>query len=169
MPVRQPGVAGLKDSTTEPSERSDFDSVFAESHAHVVRTAFLIVGSRAVAEEISQEAFLKLYERFDDVRNPGGFLRTTAVRLCLSWRRRAVVEAARLAIVGEPGPTGAPEIDEVWDALAALKPERRAAIVLRFYEDLTHEEIAELMGCRVTTVRTRVHRGLADLRKEMES
>ena len=149
--MRQPGVAGLRDSTTAPKERTDFDAVFAASHAQVVRTAFL-----------------KLYECFDDVRNPGGFLRTTAVRLCLSWRRRAVIEASKLTTVGEPPPTGAPEIDEVWDALGALRPERRAVIVLRFYEDLTHEEIAELMGCRVATVRTRVHRGLADLRKEME-
>lgn len=133
-----------------------------------MRTAFLIVGSRAVAEEIAQEAFLRLYQHFDDVRNPGGFLQTTTVRLCLSWRRRAAGEASRLATLKEPGPTGAFEIDLAWDALAALKPERRAVLVLRYYEDLSHAEIAELMGCRVATVRTRVHRGLADLRKELE-
>lgn len=88
--------------------------MFEDSRARVVRTASLIVGSRAVAEEISQEAFLRLYRCFDDVRNAGGFLRTTAVRLSLSWRRRAAVESERLATVGEPGPTGAVEIDLVW-------------------------------------------------------
>jgi DNA-directed RNA polymerase specialized sigma24 family protein len=90
------------------------------------------------------------------------------VRLAISWRRRATTESARLAVVGEPGPIGTPELDETWAALAALAPERRAALVLRFYEDLDFAAIAALMGCRVGTARTRVHRGLADLRKELE-
>jgi DNA-directed RNA polymerase specialized sigma24 family protein len=74
----------------------------------------------------------------------------------------------RFAVIGDPGPTGTPELDETWDALVALAPERRAALVLRFYEDLDYATIGALMGCRTTTARTRVHRGLADLRKELE-
>jgi RNA polymerase sigma factor (sigma-70 family) len=78
------------------------------------------------------------------------------------------MEADRLARVGEPGPTGLGEIDTTWDALRSLRPERRAVLVLRYYEDLSHADIAELLGCPVATVRTRLHRGLADLRKELE-
>ena len=63
---------------------------------------------------------------------------------------------------------GEHHIDETWDAIQRLPPERRAVLVLRFYEDLAHEEIAQLLGCPVVTVRTRVHRALADLRKEVE-
>lgn len=161
-------MAGLTGSPLDHADRTRFDAVFAASRTQVVRTAFLIVGSHAVAEEISQEAFLRLYEHFEDVTNPGGFLRTTTVRLCLSWRRRAVLEASRTATAVEPGPTGAFEIDEMWDALDGLKPDSRAALVLRFYEDLSHAEIAEVMGCEVATARSRVHRALADLRKELE-
>jgi RNA polymerase sigma factor (sigma-70 family) len=161
-------VAGRTDSPPDRVDAPGFEAVFEEARARVVRTAFLIVGSRAIAEEIGQEAFLRLYQRFDEVRNPGGFLRTTVVRLCLSWRRRAGVEAARLMTLGEPNPTGEPHIDSVWEALGRLRPERRAALVLRYYEDLSHEEIAVFMDCRIATVRTRVHRGLADLRKELE-
>ena len=139
-------MAELTGLPPEHADRTRFDAVFAASRTQVVRTAFLIVGSHAVAEEISQEAFLRLYEHFDDVTNPGGFLRTTAVRLCLSWRRREVLEAARVATASEPGPTGAFEIDETWDALGALKPDLRAALVLRYYEDLSHAEIAEVDG-----------------------
>jgi RNA polymerase sigma factor (sigma-70 family) len=144
-----------------------FDDVYAESRTRVIRTAFLIVGSHAVAEEISQEAFVRLFQHFDDVVNPGGFLRTTVVRLCLSWRRHAVVEAAGLEALKPPSATGDAEIDLVWDVLSTLKPDRRAALVLRYYEDLSHAEIAELMGCRIGTARSRVHRGLADLRREI--
>ena len=148
-------MAGLTDSTADPVDVTAFDAVYRDSRARVVRTAFLVVGSRAVAEEIAQEAFLRLHEHFDEVENPGGFLHTTTVRLAISWRRRATVEADRLAVVGEPGPTGSPELDETWGALAALSPERRAAVVLRFYDDLDYAAIAAAMGCRTATARTR--------------
>jgi RNA polymerase sigma factor (sigma-70 family) len=144
-----------------------FEAVFEESRSRVVHTAFLIVGSLAVAEEIAQEAFLRLLAHFDEVENPGGFLRTTAVRLCLTQRSRAATERSLLARTAASTPTGEPEIDSTWDALATLRPERRAAIVLRFYEDLGYDAIAQAMGCRTATARTRVHRGLADLRKDL--
>jgi RNA polymerase sigma factor (sigma-70 family) len=56
----------------------------------------------------------------------------------------------------------------MWDVLLTLPPRQRAAIVLRFYEDLPDEEIAALLGCKVPTVRTAVFRGLEKLRKEIE-
>jgi DNA-directed RNA polymerase specialized sigma24 family protein len=149
-------------------ERSGFDEVYAAERTRVVRTAYLVVGSYAVAEELAQEAFVRLHEHFADVVNPGGFLRTAVVRLAISWRRRDTREQLHLATVDGPGPTGDVVIDETWEALDALSPERRVAIVLRFYEDMSHEEIAAAMGCRVATARTRVHRALADLRKELE-
>jgi RNA polymerase sigma factor (sigma-70 family) len=146
-----------------------FEAVFAASRTRVVHTAFLIVGSLAVAEEIAQEAFVRLLQNFDAVKNPGGFLRTTVVRLCLTWRTRAAKERSLLAGTDVATPTGEPEVDSTWDALAILRPERRAAIVLRFYDDLSYDEIATVMGGRTSTARTRVHRGLADLRKELEA
>jgi RNA polymerase sigma factor (sigma-70 family) len=148
---------------------ASFDVVFAESRDRVVHTAFLIVGSLAVAEEIAQEAFVRLLQNFDQVTNPGGFLRTTVVRLCLTWRTRAAHERSLLGAAEVTTLTEVPEIDSTWEALATLRPERRAAIVLRFYDDLTYDEIAKVMGGRIVTARTRVHRGLADLRKELEA
>jgi RNA polymerase sigma factor (sigma-70 family) len=148
-------------------EAADFATIFAETRSRVVHTAFLIVGSLPVAEEIAQEAFVRLLQHFDAVVNPGAFLRTAVVRLCLTWRSRAAQERSLLAAVDATPMTGEPEIDSTWDALTALRPERRAAIVLRFYEDLSFDEIAKVMGTRTTTARTRVHRGLADLRKEL--
>jgi RNA polymerase sigma factor (sigma-70 family) len=58
--------------------------------------------------------------------------------------------------------------DELWDVLQTLPARQRAAIVLRFYEDLPDPEIAALLGCKVPTVRTAIFRGLAKLRQEVE-
>lgn len=134
----------------------------------MVRLAYLIVRSRAAAEDLTQEAFVRLHLTFDEVENAGGFLRVALVRLCLTWKRRAGMESDHLRTIGEPGATGMPEIDETWELLARLKPDRRTALVLRYYADLSHEQISELTGWRIGTVRTRVHRGLEDLRKELE-
>jgi RNA polymerase sigma factor (sigma-70 family) len=61
--------------------------------------------------------------------------------------------------------TDAPELDELWQVLAGLPPRRRAALVLRYYEDLAIDEIARLLECQPGTVSSLLHRGLADLRK----
>jgi RNA polymerase sigma factor (sigma-70 family) len=55
----------------------------------------------------------------------------------------------------------------MWDAVERLPPTRRAVVVLRYWADLPHAEIADILGCPVATVRSRLHRALADLRKEV--
>jgi DNA-directed RNA polymerase specialized sigma24 family protein len=144
-----------------------FEDLFREVRPGMLRTAYLIVGSRAVAEEMVQEAFVRLYRHYEGVENPGGYLRTTLVRLCVQARDRALAEVAHAEAAFEPGPTGEPVIDTTWDCLLRLRPERRAVLVLRFYHDMTPAEIAEELGWREATVRTRLHRGLRDLRREI--
>ena len=146
-----------------------FDAVYREERLAVTRLAYLLVRSTAIAEELAQEAFLRLYERFDAVRNPAGFLRTAVVRLAATWLRRDGMEHHRLALAtaGDHRERAGPEVDEMWEALGRLRPERRIVLVLRFYEDLSHDRIAELLECSAATVRSRTRRALADLRKEM--
>jgi RNA polymerase sigma factor (sigma-70 family) len=146
---------------------ASFEALYAGLRPRMVRLAYLSVGSTAVAEEIVQEAFVGLHRHFDRVDNPSAYLRKTVVNLCITARRRREMEAERLAVLGEPGRTGEVEVDEMWDVLARLRPERRLVLVLRYYEDLSHRDIARLIGCPVATVRTRVRRGLSDLRKEL--
>jgi RNA polymerase sigma factor (sigma-70 family) len=153
---------------TAGDQVASFEEVYRASHARMAQLAYVLVGSRAVGDELVHDAFARLYERFDQVDNPGGFLRVTLVNLCSTARSRRQMEVERVARLPEPPEVGVPELDETWSALSRLRPERRTVLVLRFYEDLTHGEIAELLGCPEATVRTRLHRGLADLRKEIE-
>lgn len=148
-----------------------FDDVYREQRTKLVRTAYLIVRSQHVAEELVHEGFIRLHQNFDTIDSPGGFLHTAVVRLCLTWLKRRDMEHERLqrlpAVDAIDGP--APDDgDELWAALAAIEPERRAVLVLRFYEDLSYEQIAATLDCPVGTVRSRIHRGLADLRKEID-
>lgn len=149
-----------------------FDDVYREQRQKLVRTAFLIVRSRHVAEELVHDGFIQLHQRFDEVEAPGGFLHTVVVRLCLTWLKRRTMEldrAQRVAGAAAVAEAPAPEdADEMWAALAHVDPERRAVLVLRFYEDLPYDRIAEILECPIGTVRSRIHRGLADLRKELE-
>lgn len=146
---------------------SAFDDVYRAERPAVVRLAALLVGSQAVAEELAHDAFLRLFERFDEVENPPGFLRTVVVRLAVSMQRRRRTELRVVQRVGVDQPTTIPEIDETWEVLQRLDPDRRAVLVLRYYERLRHREIAELLGCPVATVRSRTRRALKDLKKEL--
>jgi len=158
-----------------------FEQIYRDERPKLVRVAYLIVRSQHVAEELVHDGFLRLHQNLDTVESPGGFLHTAVVRLCLTWLKRRDMERDRLRRLpsDEDGSTasgaragaGADSVedaDELWEALAHLDPDRRAVLVLRFYEDLPYEQIAEIVECPVGTVRSRIHRGLADLRKEIE-
>lgn len=139
--------------------------LYRERYEPMVRLAYLMTGDRAAAEELVQDAFVNVHRSWARATNPPAYLRTAVVNACRSWGRRRTLELHR-----KPAPPDHPTLvaDEMWDALQVLPMRQRAAIVLRFYEDLPDERIAELLGCRPATVRTAIHRGLARLRKEMD-
>jgi RNA polymerase sigma factor (sigma-70 family) len=155
------------DVLLEEPNLNSFEEVYLASRSSMLRVAYLVVGSHAVAEELVQEAFMRLHRNFETVENPGGYLRTIVVRLSVAARRRSAAEAERVQGAYEPPPTGEPAVDVMWDALACLRPERRAVVVLRYYDDLRPAEIAKLLDWREATVRSRLHRALADLRREL--
>jgi RNA polymerase sigma-70 factor (sigma-E family) len=136
------------------------------------RLAYLLTGDRALSEDLVHEAFVRLFGRFRDLRDPGAFrsyLRSTVVNLTRSHFRRRRVERAYLDRERhrvEPSVEAA-EPDETWEALQRLRPRQRAAIVLRYYEDLSEAQTADVLRCPVGTVKSLVSRGLEQLRAEM--
>ena len=146
-------------------EDGGFVALYRERYAPMVRLAYLLTGSEAIAEELVQDAFVSVHRAWDRADSPSAYLRAAVVNACRSWGRRRSLELLR-----KPAPPDPVLLvtDELWDVLQTLPPRQRAAIVLRFYEDLPDDEIALVLGCRVGTVRTAVFRGLEKLRKEVE-
>jgi DNA-directed RNA polymerase specialized sigma24 family protein len=124
----------------------------------------VLVGSRAHAEEIVQDAFVALQSARSTIDRPGAYLRTSVVNACRSMHRHeAVVARTTLPRVG---PTF-DQHDELSDALQALPWRQQAALVLRYHLDLPESEIAAALGCRPNTVRSIIKRGLDTLRAEI--
>jgi RNA polymerase sigma-70 factor (sigma-E family) len=142
---------------------------FRESRVEMVRLAHLVTGSNAVAEEVVQEAFLRVRAAWPRVDNPRAYLRTTVVNLARGHVRRRGMERRHAATlpVGPDTTTGDPAVDETWAAVCRLPSRQRAVLALRFYEDLSVPQIAEVLGCRLGTVKSSLHRGLARLRKDL--
>jgi RNA polymerase sigma-70 factor (ECF subfamily) len=159
---------------TSPS----WDTIVQEHSARVFRLAYRLTGNRHDAEDLTQEVFVRVFRSLDRYE-PGtfeGWLHriTTNVFLDQARRRRRIRFEAlpegyadRLA-----GRLAVPEVgldDQMFDpdieaALAQLRPDFRVAVVLCDVEGLTYEEIAGVLGCKIGTVRSRIHRGRSQLR-----
>jgi RNA polymerase sigma-70 factor (sigma-E family) len=150
--------------------------LYADHAPRAGRLAFLLVGDRDLAEDIVQEAFVRVAGRFWSLHNAEAFeayLRRTVVNLCRGHMRKLRVERGYL----ERQPSGddhydAPfqdllSRDEMFAILNRLPYKQRAAVVLRYYGDHTEHQTAEILGCPVGTVESLVSRGLSTLRTEM--
>jgi RNA polymerase sigma-70 factor (sigma-E family) len=145
--------------------------------AEAIRLAYMLTGDRQLAEDLVQDAFVKLAGRLVHLRDTGAFdayLRRTVVNLANSYFRRKRLERAylRRSAAEPPRSEDAPDTDlrdELWKGLQRLPARQRVAIVLRIYEDLSELSVAEILGCRPGTVRSLVSRGLAELRIQVRS
>lgn len=153
-----------------PAERGRLETLYAAHAPAAARLAYLLTGDRALAEDLVQEAFVRMFGRFRDLRNPeafGAYLRKTVVNLTRSHFRRRGVERAYLEKESrrpEPPVEQSGRRQEMWEALGSLTQRQRAAVVLRYYEDLTEAQTADVLGCAVGTVKSLVSRGLDELR-----
>ena len=120
-----------------------------------------------MARDLVHDVFVRVYGRFDGLDDPLPYLRRSVVNASRSWHRRRQLERSRTRAQHEHVPDVALEADELFDVLARLPSRQRAAIVLRFYEQMSDDEIAALLHCRPGTVASLVHRGCARLRSAM--
>jgi RNA polymerase sigma factor (sigma-70 family) len=141
----------------------DFDAFYRAHYEDLVRLGFLLTLSEDVARDLVHDVFVRVYRRFDGLDDPLPYLRRSVVNASRSWYRRARLEQIRARAAERP-PDVAFEADELFDVLARLPSRQRAAIVLRFYEQMSDSEIAVLLQCRPGTVASLVHRGCTRLR-----
>ena len=153
----------------EPS--ASFDAYVAARYAALVRTATLLTGDHHEAEDLVQGALVKavaVWRRIAD--DPDPYVRRILVNDNVSrWRRhRGRTVVAEDPWAGqEPGPSVTDDRETRLDlaaALAALAPRQRTVVVLRYFEDLTERETAQLMGIGVGTVKSQARDALARLR-----
>ena len=136
------------------------------------RLAYLLTGDKASAEDVAQDAFLRVAARLGALRDEaafGAYLHRAVVNGARNRARRVTLERRHL----RPPTTAAydlPDVgtrDALWAALLRLPYRQRAALVLRFYLDLSEADIAERLRCRPGTVKSAVARGLAALRSDL--
>jgi RNA polymerase sigma-70 factor (sigma-E family) len=158
------GVVGrMRLDSSPPDAFADF---YRTQHEPMLRLAYLLTQSRAIAEELVQDCFIRVQPRWPELDEPVAYLRRAVTNACYSYHRRRRRDEAVVPERSEWAP--AHEHDEMWDALAHLAPRRRAVLVLRYYQDLSESEIADAIGCRPGTVKSISHRALADLRKVLK-
>lgn len=151
--------------------------LYGQHSARAVRLAYLLTGNRELAEDLAQEAFGKVIGRFGDLRKPEAFaayLNTAIVNLSKSHFRRSKIERAYLARTkaeAHPQRSDLPDVEvrtELRSALMALPHRQRAAVVLRFYEDLSEDQAGHILGCSPIAIRSLVARGMESLRNQIK-
>jgi RNA polymerase sigma-70 factor (sigma-E family) len=168
----EPGAVGA----VEDPVKGSIEDLYVRYAPPMVRLAYLMTHDPALAEDLTQDAFVKVAGRFRHLRSPAAFeayLRRTVMRLCLSHHRHAKVEREYLARAGASqlatggGSMVGPDVetrDELIAALVSLPERQRAAVVLRFYEDLSEQQTADALGCSVTAARSLTFRAMETLR-----
>lgn len=161
---------------TPAAARQGFADVFTAHHPEALRLAYLLCGDAHRAEDAAAEVFMKMYRRWrrGRISNPRAYVRRAVVNEVSSRFRRLALERReeQRQHGDDRGPRladdAAADRDEVFQALAALPPRQRTAVVLRYYADLTEADTAAAMGVSVGTVKSAVSRGLERLRVLLE-
>jgi RNA polymerase sigma-70 factor (sigma-E family) len=158
--------------TVDDSIASRLEELYVRHAPAALRLAYFLTGDAETARDLVQDAFVRMAGRFRHLRQPDAFdtyLRRTIVNLHASGLRRLKAERsslAREAALTVPAANQDDHVarDELWHAILDLPPRQRAAIVLRYYEDLSEWQSAEVLGCSVGALNQLVVRAMANLR-----
>jgi RNA polymerase sigma-70 factor (sigma-E family) len=168
------GVGARMDAGTTDRD-ADFAAYMAARQPSLLRTAYLLTGDRHTAEDLVQTAFAKLYLSWDRVQRRelvDGYVRRILVNEHSSlWRRpwkrnehsTDVLPERAFVDVHHDGVNNA-----LWDFMQTLPRRQRAVLVLRYYEDLSEAETAQVLGISVGTVKSQASRALAALRSRVQ-
>lgn len=159
-------------TTKQTQDASAFEELAASAWPRLYRSAYLLAGNHADAEDLAQQALLQAYRSWSKVSGadqPIAYLRRTLTNIYISQQRPL---ARKLELLTDappeprtaPGAAGPEDHLELWPHVASLPPRQRAVIVLRYYEQLSEREIADALGCSTGNVKSTAHRALKALR-----
>jgi RNA polymerase sigma-70 factor (sigma-E family) len=151
----------------------DIETFLAARWSSLFRLACLLTGSPTEAEDLLQESLVKVYLRWTKISRtqlPEAYVRRVIVNTLVSrsrrpFRRRELLEANVAAAAAASPEDAVLDRAQVWPMVCTLPVRQRAVIVLRYYEDLSEREIADVLGCSTGTVKSQAHDALASLRR----
>ena len=150
------------------ADEREFDAFVVARSPALLRTAFLLVHDEGRAEDLLQTALTKAWFAWRRIEDPEAYVRRVIVTTSASWWRRrwnAETPSADLPDRTPAAPTDSADTDrDLWVAIGHLPRRQRAVVVLRYLEDRSEHDTAELLGCSVGTVKSQASRALAKLR-----
>lgn len=154
----------------------DFTSYVRSRQQALSRFAYLLTGNAHSAEDLVQSALAKAYGKWDRISRleaPDAYVRRIIVNENTSWFRRArnrneQPNSDLIELVDPVGVDTPAHDDELWRLVMTLSPQQRAAVVCRFYEDLSEAQTAQVLGCSVGAVKSHTSRALAALRTHLK-
>ena len=156
------------------AEPDGFEQFVTDRAAALTRYGFVLTGNPHDAADLVQESLVRLRGAWGRVQrrdDPEAYVRTTMARLHISWwrkrRRERLVDTVPEQWRLDPGLARIDEESGMWQALATLAPRQRAVLVMRYYDGLADEQIAERLRIAPVTVRTQAFRGLRTLRERV--
>lgn len=159
-------VVQVIEAVPTQGEADDFEAWVGARGQALTRYAYLVCGDESESQDLVQSVLEKAWPRWRRINeqgDPEGYLRRAVTNGAISrWRK-----LHRLKLVSDPPADTTyelPDSDVAWQLCADLPANQRAAVVLRFYEDLSYAEIGRVLGCSEATARSHVHRALAALR-----
>lgn len=155
-------------TVSAPNKDSLFREFFEAESTALARLGTFMTGDPERGADLAQEALARTYRHWGRIQDaPGAYTRRILVNLIRSQHRHALVTRRHPQLAPDPVESPARKVDDwivVSNALARLSPIRRAVVILRFYEDLPEREIAEVLDRPLGTVKSDLHRALAQLR-----
>jgi RNA polymerase sigma factor (sigma-70 family) len=149
-----------------PGRDEAFAAFYSVEHDQQVRRAFLLTGSNEAADDVVHDAFIAVYLRWDDLDAPGAYLNRVVLNGCRDvGRRRARDERNLPRLVTTAAGADAGGNDPLDDVLAGLPFNQRAAVVLRYYAQLSVDEVADALACPRGSVGPWISRALTSMRK----
>jgi RNA polymerase sigma-70 factor (sigma-E family) len=154
--------------------RASLESLYQEHGPRALRVAFLMTGDEKLAEDLVQDAFVRIAGSFRHLRSTdafGGYLNRTVINLAKDSFRRGALETRYLRAQSPSSHVDPPDVGEraeIVEALRELPHRQRAAVVLRYLEDQSEQGVADQLGCSLGAAKSLIARGMETLRARME-
>ena len=167
-------VAQVDPQAVKAKETETLTSLYEREAAAAIRLAYVLTADRHAAEDIAHDAFARVGGRLfglQDREHSRAYLYRTVVNLCHGRGRRLRIERRALQRLDMGAPHDPPDIaarDEMWTAILRLPLRQRAALFLRYYQDLSEAQAADVLQCSSSAMKSLVNRGLKELRAGLE-